>query len=378
MNPLRPAVPALAVVILLTVSCTSAHAQSRFLRQGQQADQPIDAATRTHVAERLATEVERSYIDGTVASTLARQLRDASARDLWKGVTSSQAFAETLTAALRRTSHDLHFTVFYNADALPEGRGATLPSQGIADEERRYTRSINYGIESVRRLPGNVGVLEIRELLLGSDARYAAAMELLRDTDALIIDLRGARGGRPEVAQQIASYLLPEQPVLLQASWQRETAETTRTWSLAELPGPRYLGRDVFVLTSQRTFSAGEMLAWSLQSLGRATIVGDTTGGGGHGMNFRTLDPHFAAAIPFIKPIDPRGGAGWEGIGVRPDLATEGDALRAAHTEALERVAARTSDPARKEQLGRMIADLEQGREPTEARPGGGRRMVRQ
>ena len=377
MKPARFIPAIVAFVIGISVAGVPAGAQSRFLRQGEQADRPIDAATRKRVTERLATEVERSYVNGEVAHALARQLRDAAARDAWSNVTGSQAFAESLTTALRRTSRDLHFTVFYNAEALPEGRGATLPSPGIEDEERRYTRSINYGIEAVRRLPGNVGVLDIRELLLGSDARYAAAMELLRDTDALIIDLRNARGGRPEVAQQIASYLLPEKPVLLQAAWQRETAETTRTWSLAELPGPRYLGRDVFVLTSQRTFSAGEMLAWSLQSLGRATIVGDTTGGGGHGMNFRTLDPHFAAAIPFIKPIDPRGGAGWEGTGVRPDLATEGDALQAAHLEALRRVAARTADPARKEQLGRMVADLEQGREPSEARPGGGRRIVR-
>jgi hypothetical protein len=362
-------------LVVGTSVAVPAGAQSKFLRQGEQADRPIDAATRQRVVERLAAEVERSYVDGAVAQTLAKQLRDAAARDAWSGVGGSQAFAESLTAALRRTSRDLHFTVFYNADALPEGRGATLPSAGIQDEERRYAVSINYGIESVRRLPGNVGVLDIRELLLGSDARLAAAMELLRDTDALILDLRATRGGRPEIAQQIASYLLPEQPVLLQASWQRETAETTRTWSLAELPGPRYLGRDVFVLTSSRTFSAGEMLAWSLQSLDRATIVGDTTGGGGHGMNFRTLDPHFAAAIPFIKPIDPRGG--WEGTGVRPDLATEGDALRAAHLGALRRVAARTADPARKEQLNRMVADLEQGREPSEARPGGGRQIVR-
>ena len=370
-------IPIVVALVIGTSVAVPAGAQSKFLRQGEQADRPIDATTRQRVAERLAAEVERSYVDGAVAQALAKQLRDAAARDAWSGVSGSQAFAESLAAALRRTSRDLHFTVFYNADALPEGRGATLPSAGIQDEERRYAVSINYGIESVRRLPGNVGVLDIRELLLGSDARLAAAMELLRDTDALILDLRATRGGRPEIAQQIASYLLPEQPVLLQASWQRETAETTRTWSLAELPGPRYLGRDVFVLTSSRTFSAGEMLAWSLQSLDRATIVGDTTGGGGHGMNFRTLDPHFAAAIPFIKPIDPRGGGGWEGTGVRPDLATEGDALRAAHLEALRRVAARTTDPARKQQLGRMVADLEQGREPSEARPGGGRQIVR-
>src|SRR5262245_56531772 len=251
MKPARFIPVVLAFVVGTSVTAVApVTAQSRFLRQGEQADRPIDAASRKRVTERLADEVERSYVNGEVARVLAKQLRDAAGRDAWSGVSSSQAFTETLTSALRRTSSDLHFTVFYNAEALPEGRGATLPSQGIEDEERRYTLSINYGIESVRRLPGNVGVLEIRELLLGSDARYAAAMELLRDTDALIIDLRAARGGRPEIAQQIASYLVPEKPVLLQASWQRETAETTRTWSLAELPGPRYLGREVFVLTS--------------------------------------------------------------------------------------------------------------------------------
>ncbi len=369
----------LALVVAVASAATTVDAQSKFLRPDAQADLTIDRATRQRVTGRLADQVEKSYVDGRIAQSLARELRDAAARDRWKNVTSATAFAETLTAALRRTSHDLHFSVFFNAEALPEGRGATLPSAAIEDEERRYTLSINHGIEAVRRLPGNVGVLDIRELLPGSEAKLAAAMELLRDTDALILDLRRTRGGRPEVAQRIASYLLPETPVLLQAAWQRETAETTRTWSLAELPGPRYLDRDVFVLTSPSTFSAGEMLAYALQSLGRATLVGDTTGGGGHGMNFRTLDPHFAAAIPFIEPIDPRGGSGWEGSGVRPDLPTEGDALRIAHTEALRRLAARTTDPARRARLENMVADLEQGRDPGESRPGGGpRRIVRQ
>ncbi|MEU0096378.1 hypothetical protein [Kribbella sp. NPDC006257] len=61
------------------------------------------------------------------------------------------------------------------------------------------------GMARVERLPGNVGLLEIRPLLFDPmhvGARASAAMSLLSATDALLIDLRRRLGGSPDMVLQ--------------------------------------------------------------------------------------------------------------------------------------------------------------------------------
>jgi C-terminal processing protease CtpA/Prc len=341
---------------------------------GHQPDTTLDRAGRRLLVDQLAAALDRTYIDAGVARRMATALRDRSRRGAYERITSAKALAETLTTQLQSWSHDKHLSVFYSHDPLPAGRGATLPSPEIEAEERRYSASINHGIEAVRRLAGNVGYIDLRELLLGGDDKIESAMRLVADTDALIIDLRRCRGGRPEVSRLLISYLLPPEPVLVGITWQREPAESLKVWSQDSLPGPRYTGRQVLLLTSRRTFSAGEMLAYTLQSMGRARVVGDTTGGGGHGINFRQLTPHFAASIPFIKPIDPNTGRGWEGEGVVPDVRVPADqALGAAQAEALRGVLRAKTTSEDRQRIERMLADLEQGRDPEAAEPQGAR-----
>jgi hypothetical protein len=347
-------------------------AQSRFLRQEEQPDMAVDRATRTRLVTNLAEALESTYIEEPAARRVAGELRRRLRARAYDRVESARALAETLTTQLRAWTGDKHLSVFYSHEALPEGRGATLPSAGIEAEERRYSATINHGISAVRRLPGNVGYLDLRELLLGADDKIESVMRLVADADALIIDLRRCRGGRPEVSRRLVSYLLPAERTLLGLTWQREPPESVKVWSMEDLPGPRFTGREVLLLTSARTFSAGEMLAYTLRLIGRARLVGETTGGGGHGMNFRQLTPNFAASIPFIKMIDPRTGSGWQGTGVTPDVPAPSDqALSVAHAEALRALLPAKPEGDERRRAERALADLEQGRDPDTDLPGG-------
>jgi C-terminal processing protease CtpA/Prc len=112
-------------------------------------------------------------------------------------------------------------------------------------------------------------------------------------------------------------------------------------WTLPYVPGIRF-GSDkpVYVLTSQRTFSGGEELAYDLQQLGRAVIVGETTGGGAHARRGFRLTDHLEAHIPVARALNPHSGRNWEGTGVAPDVAIEADqALDAALRLAQETLA---------------------------------------
>ena len=65
--------------------------------------------------------------------------------------------------------------------------------------------------------------------------------------------------------------------------------------------------------------------------LKRATLVGETTGGGAHAGVFHRLDDHFGMGIPEVRVINPYARNDWEGTGVTPDVkVSAADALAAA------------------------------------------------
>jgi len=94
----------------------------------------------------------------------------------------------------------------------------------------------------------------------------------------------------------------------------------------------------VYVLTSKRTFSGAEEFSYNLKNLKRATIIGETTGGGAHpGDGFR-INEHFGMFVPTGRAISPITKTNWEGTGVTPDIAVPADqALHVARIMALKK-----------------------------------------
>ena len=68
-----------------------------------------------------------------------------------------------------------------------------------------------------------------------------------------------------------------------------------------------------------------------MKNLKRATIVGETTGGGAHPVSGHRIDDHFMIGVPFARAINPISGTNWEGTGVEPDVkVAAADALETA------------------------------------------------
>ncbi len=262
---------------------------------------------------------------------------------------------ELVTRHLQEVCEDKHLRLRLGGGPGPGGRGPGGRGPWADDDKpkdhearrlamRQMGRLDNFGIHRVERLDGNVGYLDVRRVPVPANAgpAIAAAMELVAGTYALIIDLRRNGGGSPEGVVFWCSYLVDERPTHLNDIFHADTGETRQFWALPYVPGTRYVDRPVYVLTSHRTFSGGEDFAYTLQALGRAQVIGETTGGGAHPTRPFPISAAVHIAIPFARSINPVTGTNWQGTGAVPDIAVpEERAYDTAYAKALEYVLAR-------------------------------------
>jgi hypothetical protein len=325
-------------------------------------DRTIDATERRAVIDGIVDKLKQSYVFPDTALAMERAIRARQSHGEYDRITSARAFGDSLTSHLQAVSHDRHLRVRYSADPLPNSRGPDAPDPAQRERQRTFGRQLNFGFERVERLAGNVGYLEIRSF--GFDPEdladvAAAAFTFLANTDALIIDLRRNGGGSPFMVAHVSSYLFGPEPVLLNSLYWRPGNRTDDFYTKRDVPGTRY-GPDkpVYVLTSRNTFSGAEEFAYNLQTRKRATIVGDTTGGGAHPGGMQRIDEHFGVFVPSGRAINPITKTNWERVGVRPDIPVTADsALRSAHLAALHLLREHASDDDRRRTLDRAIAD---------------------
>jgi hypothetical protein len=337
-------------------------------------DMPVTAAARTEVIQNVIAELKKSYVFPKVADEVETALKTRVANKEYDKIESSNAFASTLTEHVQAISHDKHMRVRYHFEAIPKDDGVERgPTPEEIEEMRTRGGAMNFGFEKVERLAGNVGYLDLRgfqdPLFAGETA--AAAMSFLANTDALIIDLRKNGGGTPSMVQLMCSYLFQGgQPVHLNDLYFRPKDETHQFWTMPYVPGKRYVDKDVYVLTSSHTFSGAEEFTYNLKNLKRATIVGETTGGGANPGGPERVGEHFELFVPSGRAINPITKTNWEGTGVEPDVKTsEADALSTAHAMALEKIVDKTTDARRKEALQEALANLKRDvREPKNAK----------
>lgn len=336
------------------------------LAQNQGPEQPdltIDAGVRTEVIEAVLKHLKDSYVFPETAQKMETAIRARVQNKEYDAITSAAEFARTLTEHLRAVSHDKHLGVRYSYQPIPAGdERRREPSAEEREGFRRFANRINHGFEKAERLRGNIGYLDLRGFFdpeLGAET-VAAAMTFLANTDALIIDLRQNGGGNPAMVALISSYLFGSEPVHLNDLYWREGNRTEQFWTKASVPGKRYEGKDVYVLTSNRTFSGAEEFSYNLKNLKRATIIGETTGGGAHPGTGVRLHEHFGMFIPMGRAINPISKTNWEGTGVKPDIETSSElAFKTAYLLALGKVKDKLTDEDLKNEYKRLIEETQ-------------------
>ncbi len=341
-------------LVLAALLATGLTAWSQPAPQGP-AMPPLDAAARTHAARELARQLRDRYIFPERVKDLEPQLQ-AAALD----ATDAPSLAEKLSAVLAETTHDKHLRV----DVMPEMPGSAKAEAAEMMESFRYG---NYGVTRVERLRGNIGLLELRQFAPVRQAGpvIAAAMTLLANTDALIIDLRRNGGGDPETVALLASYLFDKPTRLIDIRW-RAGNRLEQHWTSAKVAGPRYgQRRPVYVLTEHETFSAAEDFSYGMKARHRATVIGETTAGGAHpGDGFR-ISPELMVFIPTGRSVDFVDGGNWEGKGVTPDHAVPAaEAFTLAQRMALDQLLPAEKHPMKKGGLERALKALDAPAKP--------------
>jgi len=301
----------------------------------------VDAAERALVISQALEKLRESYISEDVARTVEKKIRAREKAGDYDGLSDAAQFVETLTKDLQAASGDKHLIVGFSGQPVASGQRGCL--------------FVNVGV-----LPGNVGYIKFNAFrspeVCGGIA--AAAMSLVADCDALIIDLRDNPGGDPVMVAFMSSYFF-SRPVHLSDIYERRSHTAVESWTLPFVPGPRFLGKPVFVVTSRRTFSGAEEFAYDLQLLKRAVVVGETSGGGAHPALPVPIDGRFEIAVPVARYVNPVSGTNWEGTGVWPDIRVREElAVQAAYRAALEDVIQRTTSSLERAEIARQIDGL--------------------
>jgi peptidase S41-like protein len=299
----------------------------------------VDGALRQKVVEGIASNLNEFYVDGP----LAKQMSDAITAHLKAGdydkFSDGDALATQLHKDLEDISHDRHLRVDFSPFKMPP-MGPPSP-----EDEARFHQQMehdNCAFDKVEILTNNIGYIRFNGFMDASfcGPTVVAAMGFVAHTDALIFDIRNNGGGQPAMVTMIASFLF-DKPTHLIDIYNRHEDTTTQNWTLSYLPGPRNTKQPVFVLTSKRTFSGAEEFAFDLKNQKRATIVGETTGGGAHPVAPHIVADYFMVGVPFAKSLDPVTKTNWEGTGVAPDVSVAADdALETAEKLALEKIQA--------------------------------------
>lgn len=289
----------------------------------------VFAADAKQVVDATAFVIENAFVDEARAKEIAAQLRAKNVADA-----DGAVLAKAVTDAIWSIEDDGHLNVRFDP---------TLASEPIASHEELQKRlaeepggrMIRRGgpmmpdlVIASRMVEGNVGVLELNGFppVEEVQAKLEAEMAKIENAKAVIIDLRMNRGGTQELVNFLASYFFPTDNRVLLTSRFRGEPEP-RINRVVPTPTRKFEKVPLYILISDKTFSAGEAFAYILQQFGRAKVVGQKTRGGGRHNRVVNIGGGFRVSVSIATVEHPKTKTGWQATGVIPDVVSD-DALK--------------------------------------------------
>jgi hypothetical protein len=286
----------------------------------------LSAGIKTETIENISKSLNETYIFSDTAARMGNYIRRKLKTGAYDTIKSPAVFALKITSDLHSVYPDGHLSIEYNQPS-PAGNNKEPNPETVKVRRLKFRKSVNFGFEKAEILQGNIGYIKIKGFFPPDSATKTMARAMLRfisNSDALIIDLRDNMGGDPGLVSYLCSFFFADR-IHLNDLYTRKDHSTTTYWTTPDTILNSLKVIPICILTSHRTFSAGEELTYDLQTQKRATIIGETTGGGAHPVGPITVGNGFTANIPFARAINPVTKANWEKTGVKPDIETPAD-----------------------------------------------------
>lgn len=278
---------------------------------------------KEQIIETICQRLIKFYVFPEVAEQMESHLKGKYKDGVFENITDPIEFANLATKELRSVCHDKHLALFFGPNPDLQSK-EDMAIKRITDKIDRET--INYGLSKVEVLTRNVGYLKPNNFMYHEPVKeiISSAIKFLSNTDALIIDIRENRGGDPQYIAYLLTFFF-NKPTQLSSLYFRDRNKTYEFWTEENSKETNLIDIPIFVLISNKTFSAAESFAYDLQSLKRAVIIGEISAGGANPSSSFVVHKDLRITIPLGRAINPITKSNWEGTGVIPDVEVSAD-----------------------------------------------------
>ena len=266
----------------------------------------VSSEFKSATVQQLTSLINEKYIFPDIALKTSEELERKLKSGAFDTIQTMKSFTRVLTQTVQSVNHDKHMRIRVNNGGVPQSGG---PS-----------RETGNGFRESKMLESTIGYIDMRNfapLQLASEVADEH-MKKLESATAIIIDLRKNSGGNPDMVQYLCSYFFSER-IHLNSLYFRDTNQTTEFWTV-DVSGKKRPDVPLYILTSSFTFSAAEEFCYNMQTRKRATLVGETTGGGANPGDLFPVNDQLSIFIPTGRAINPVTGINWEGTGVEPEV----------------------------------------------------------
>lgn len=270
------------------------------------------------ITDQIGNLINEHYVfqesKGRIVSEFEQKVKSGK----YDAITNPDSLAGILSHDLKSISNDGHLYVRYLST------NDTVKKDVKDWEKQELEREIrsNYGFREVQILENNIGYIKITEFMRPKRAMQTAvaAMKLVENTDALIIDLRGNGGGYPGIMEYILNHYFDGPPTLLSTTYFGDsTLHPAPNYTSDLVYGKLRLGTPLYILIDNKTASAAEYFAYTLQAQKKAVVVGETSAGAANMNSFFPLPYNLRISISTASPVNEITKTNWEQRGVQPD-----------------------------------------------------------
>ena len=211
------------------------------------------------------------------------------------------------------------------AVGLMRGNPGTQVTLGLYRESTRKSSTVSLTRENITvptvdggALPGHsdIAYINISQFSTDTGTELKETMDNIniRNFKGLILDMRYNHGGELNAAVQVASYFIPEGPVVYIVNKQGHVDTKMTVGS--------YLGMPLVVLVNEESASAAEIVAGAIKDKGTGSLVGVKTFGKGIVQTIFPLDSGTSVKLTTAKYLTPNK-VDIHKHGIEPDVMVE-------------------------------------------------------